>query len=308
MTEGYVKLHRQLMDHPIWTGERFSRGQAWVDLFMMAWHRDTRTMRGSKWVDVQRGQVLTTQKWLAQRWRWDRKTVKRYLVFLENAKMCHTATVGDRDSGYTLITICNYNKFQEPQNDVRDTATVGDRDTDAPQTPHRRPTNKNDKNIKECKEEDLAAKPLGESSFQSETISEPKTERPKDEAFETFCSEFVENREIPYRAGTGDHVQLAALRKQLGIGSRETPERWTDAVRNYFKSPLSKYTMADLCVRFDVFLQGSLDRFGKPANCGDGPRARNPHDSGPDYHPRDRSEGVSRNPRSGREYTPDQDR
>jgi hypothetical protein len=91
-----------------------------------------------------------------------------------------------------------------------------------------------------------------------------EAQRPKDPAFEIFNIEFKEHRQIPYRSGKGDHVQLSALRRQLGIATKETPPSWTDAIHNFFATPLGKYTLADLCVRFDVFLKGPLDRFGKP--------------------------------------------
>jgi hypothetical protein len=110
----------------------------------------------------------------------------------------------------------------------------------------------------------LAAKPRGESLFSNEILSKTKSERPKDEAFEIFCAEFNEHRTIPYAGTTGDHVQLAGLRRQVKIETRDTPPGWVDAIHNYFGTPMSKYTLADLCTRFDVFLQGPLDRFGKP--------------------------------------------
>ena len=34
--KGYVKIHRELLEHPIWTSEKFTRGQAWADLILKA--------------------------------------------------------------------------------------------------------------------------------------------------------------------------------------------------------------------------------------------------------------------------------
>ena len=34
--KGYVKIHRELLDNSIWTSEKFTRGQAWVDLILKA--------------------------------------------------------------------------------------------------------------------------------------------------------------------------------------------------------------------------------------------------------------------------------
>lgn len=36
INSGWVKLYRKLMDNPIWLEERFTKGQAWVDLIMLS--------------------------------------------------------------------------------------------------------------------------------------------------------------------------------------------------------------------------------------------------------------------------------
>lgn len=91
--------------------------------------------------------------------------------------------------------------------------------------------------------------------------------KPKDEAYEIWCSEFAEHRQIAYRGKAGekgDFVQLAGLRRQLEIGTREIPKNWKESIHNYFQTPQGKYTLADLCSRYDVFNLGALDRFNKP--------------------------------------------
>jgi hypothetical protein len=89
--------------------------------------------------------------------------------------------------------------------------------------------------------------------------------RPDDPLFFTFSKAFLNSRKIPYEPKRGDFVQLAALRKRLNVNG-EVPEGWHRAIRNYFDSPLSDYTLAQLCTRYDVFLNDALDRFNKPAH------------------------------------------
>lgn len=91
-----------------------------------------------------------------------------------------------------------------------------------------------------------------------------KAPRRKDSAAETWCSEFAEHRGIPYRAETKDYVHLAGLRKTLGCNNGDAPGEWTQAIHNYFLTPQSSYTLADLCCRFDVFRLSALDRYQKP--------------------------------------------
>jgi len=90
-----------------------------------------------------------------------------------------------------------------------------------------------------------------------------KPARQPDQAYEIFASEFTKHRSVPYRKKTADFVQLADLRKAVPCEDGIPPD-WIKAIGNYFGSPQGKYTLADLCSRYDTFLQGRLDRFGKP--------------------------------------------
>lgn len=37
---GYILLHRDIMDNWVWQDEVFTKGQAWVDLLMLVNHND----------------------------------------------------------------------------------------------------------------------------------------------------------------------------------------------------------------------------------------------------------------------------
>lgn len=92
-----------------------------------------------------------------------------------------------------------------------------------------------------------------------------------DHAAEHFRARCLELTGAPYEFQRQDFVHLASLRKAYPVGASETPPGWDDAVTNYFGSPLSKYTIADLCVRYAVFRNSALDGFNKPiAHCNRG--------------------------------------
>ena len=57
---------------------------------------------------VKRGQLITSIRFLAMTWGWDRKTVIRFLGAMETEKMI---TCTGLQKG-TLITIRNYSKYQ----------------------------------------------------------------------------------------------------------------------------------------------------------------------------------------------------
>ena len=135
MNEGWIKLHRQIQDNIIWTSEPFSRGQAWVDLLLLANHkRGVLYVRGNK-VEVKRGQVGWSQKKLSERWKWSRGKVQRFLNDLENEHQIEQ----QKNTVTSLIAITNYEEFQD---------TDSKRTADGQQTEQQTDTNKNEKNVK----------------------------------------------------------------------------------------------------------------------------------------------------------------
>lgn len=115
---GWVCIYRSLLTHWLWKGERFSRGQAWIDLLLHTAFADHSARLGSKIVTIKRGQIPTSQVKLAQRWGWNRKSVIRFLRVLTRDNMISVQTDKGRDTGHTLITILNFDTYQNgPQGD-----------------------------------------------------------------------------------------------------------------------------------------------------------------------------------------------
>jgi DNA-binding transcriptional regulator YhcF (GntR family) len=136
MAKGYIKLHRQIQECWLWNKEKFSMGQAWVDLLLMANHEDKKTLFEGKLITVKKGQFITSILKLSERWKWNRKTVSNFLKILEEDKMVTT----ERTTKGTTITIVNWDFFQ-------DRGTT-ERTTERTSTGQQRDINKNDKNDK----------------------------------------------------------------------------------------------------------------------------------------------------------------
>jgi len=110
MSQGYTKFWRKLQDSSLWLSEKFTRGQAWIDLIGLANYTDGFfRIRGNK-VKVKRGQLGYSEVSLADRWRWSRGKVRRFLVELESKK--EEKIVQQKNNLTTLITILNYDKYQ----------------------------------------------------------------------------------------------------------------------------------------------------------------------------------------------------
>lgn len=83
MNGGWIKLPRNIMEDPLYFAEPFTRAQAWIDLLLLANYADGYfIVRGNR-VNVKRGQVGRSQQNLAERWRWSRGKVDRFLTEME---------------------------------------------------------------------------------------------------------------------------------------------------------------------------------------------------------------------------------
>ena len=109
MGKGWIKLHRKLADDPLWLSEPFTKGQAWVDLLMMVNHEDRKIIVRNNIVHVKAGQRIISVEQLANRWRWSRGKVRRFLKMLENDTSISTTC--DRTNG-TSITIEKWAFYQ----------------------------------------------------------------------------------------------------------------------------------------------------------------------------------------------------
>ena len=149
MSEGWVKLHRQIASSDLWKSEPFTRGQAWVDLILLANHKDGFIRaRGIK-IDVKRGQVGMSQETFAKRWSWSRGKVKRFLNELEMEQQI----VQQKNNVTSLLSIVKYDEYQS-----RDTANSTASDTaNGQQTVQQTDTNKNVKNNKNEKNNKISA-------------------------------------------------------------------------------------------------------------------------------------------------------
>ena len=110
--KGYILLHRSLLDHWIYENDNkpFDKCHAWIDLLLLANFEDKKTMCKGKLVDCKRGTVNLSINKLAERWKWDWRTVKHFIMTLEGDGMCILKCRGER----TTITIVKYDDFQIP--------------------------------------------------------------------------------------------------------------------------------------------------------------------------------------------------
>lgn len=137
MEQGWISVHRKLQDSEIWNLEKFTRGQAWVDMILMANHKPgSFFLRGIE-IKVDRGQIARSEESLAAKWRWSRGKVRRFFSWLEMKQQI----VQHKSKLLSIVTIVNYNDYQK--NSTTNSTTNGQQ-TD---------TNNNKNNVNKFKKE-----------------------------------------------------------------------------------------------------------------------------------------------------------
>lgn len=109
LNKGWITLLRCIQDHEIWLKTPFGKGQAWVDLILSANHKDNKVMIGNTIHFVKRGELITSQRKLAERWGWSRNTARSFLTLLQSQRMIEQKTTHD----LSHLTILNYNNLQK---------------------------------------------------------------------------------------------------------------------------------------------------------------------------------------------------
>jgi predicted acetyltransferase len=142
---GYIKLHRRLMENPIWTSEPFTRGQAWVDLILKANAQPGYVRKRGTRINLERGDVGYSIKELSRQWGWSESKTRRYLKELEDDGM---VTVKKTNVSCT-ITLLNYDYWQSNDWQTRrDDDSAEGAQSNAQTARKRYPNNKDNKIIR----------------------------------------------------------------------------------------------------------------------------------------------------------------
>jgi hypothetical protein len=105
----YFVINRKLFENELWIKEPFTRGQAWVDLFGNANFKDGGFWVRGNYIGIKRGQIGWSEITMSVRWKWSRNKVRRFLKWLEMKQQIEQQK---KFKITTIITICNYNKYQ----------------------------------------------------------------------------------------------------------------------------------------------------------------------------------------------------
>jgi len=118
---GYYLMHRGWLDNSAFPSPRrepYCPRSAWAWLIEHAQYEATKARIAGKLVELQRGQLSYSYRYLGEAWGWQHDRCRRLVAVLSQAGMIATDTA----TGQLIITICNYDKYQVQPNGL---ATVG---------------------------------------------------------------------------------------------------------------------------------------------------------------------------------------
>jgi hypothetical protein len=83
MADGWISLYRSIQDHWLWEEKPYDKARAWIDLLLLANHKDSRILLGNELINIKKGSFITSQKKLMNRWGWGAEKTRNFLKLLE---------------------------------------------------------------------------------------------------------------------------------------------------------------------------------------------------------------------------------
>lgn len=116
--DGFISISRKIAEHWLW--QDAERLKWWIDLLFMANWKDSKVLVGNELIELKRGQFTASIRYLQDRWARrdkrgniiERPSLKRVLAFLVQLEREMMVTRENRKHQISVITICNYDKYQ----------------------------------------------------------------------------------------------------------------------------------------------------------------------------------------------------
>ena len=212
---GFISLHRPLLENPIIDDESALR--LWVILLLKANYTD-QTFRGRV---IRRGQLAFATRIFAERWNISRGKLQRVLKKLQKLE----AITVEASREYTVVTVVNYNSYQDPKQGDRSTdgTTDGTTDRATDGTTNRARVNKVNKgnNITNSSYEELASAEAD--------APKPKKKKKKPETLPMEIEPFVDRWNVRAKEkGLAVVLKLSPARRAK-LRKRLLEKGWFDA-------------------------------------------------------------------------------
>ena len=140
MREGWISLHRELLDKPIWKTSNANQKAVLIAILLRANHEPGQWEWCGKPFQVQAGQLICSIQSLADEAGVSKQSVRSALVRFKKFGFINTET----NTRQTLITICNYSRYQKKEEKPNTKTSKGP--TQGQHRPNTDPTTNNNNN------------------------------------------------------------------------------------------------------------------------------------------------------------------
>jgi hypothetical protein len=110
---GTVNVSRRIWNDTAFKAEPFTEREAFVWMVMEASYKAREKRIGNVVVQLNRGELATSVRFMCQAWDWSKSRVDRFLKRLENRDMIGT----ESGTGINVITVCKYDEYQNTPNE-----------------------------------------------------------------------------------------------------------------------------------------------------------------------------------------------
>lgn len=118
MQKGFVKLNRGFFNNALWKENRtYSRPEAWLDLIASAEIEAGKVHIKGQDIEVQRGELVASNRYLQNRWNWSNTKVSNFLKYLKKNSMITMRN----DTGNTILNLVKYRVYNDKSDSKNDT-------------------------------------------------------------------------------------------------------------------------------------------------------------------------------------------
>lgn len=112
---GWISLHRKIQDNWLWSDKPFSKGQAWIDILLLAGSEERKVFMSGEVIQLKDGSFITSELKLMDRWGWSKSKVRNFLNLLQSEGMI----IKESDQKKTTIFVEKYNNYQKAETTKR---------------------------------------------------------------------------------------------------------------------------------------------------------------------------------------------
>ncbi len=114
MSDGWICLHRKILDHWLWSNDPLTESEAWIYILLNVNHKEKKMRIGGRLMTCGKGESLKSLNTWAKEFRWHKSKVRRFFNLLKSDSIIDIANEGKT----TRLTVCKWESYQQTRNGV----------------------------------------------------------------------------------------------------------------------------------------------------------------------------------------------